>query len=151
MQTLCSNASDGAWALPCPNPPSCYTGGLRPHSGRADLLGGHPGARGGVGGRAAVGPVASPPLTSKHPRWKRAAERLAKQTDTSGLPGSSWDAACGDQRAAASRRAPGAPQRDPLSGGCGTPPPRGSPRGTRSSRWACRTPHQEPFDGGPGP
>lgn len=63
-------------------------------------------------------PATPSPLTSKCPRWKRAAERLAKHTDTSGLPGSSWDAACGDRRAASSRG-------DPPPG----PPPRGSPQG----------------------
>lgn len=56
--------------------------------------------------------VALAPLTSKCPRWRRAAERLAKHTDTSGLPGSSWDAACKDQRTAA---ASGDPSQDPLS------------------------------------
>lgn len=71
-----------------------------------------------------MGPAAPPPLTSKRPRWKRAAERLAKQTDTSGLPGSSWDAACGDQRAAAW----GGGHGDPSAGAAGPPSP-GIPSG----------------------
>lgn len=86
------------------------------------------------------------PLTSKCPRWRRAAERLAKHTDTSGLPGGSWDAACRDQRTAA---ASGDPSQDPLSRACripslGIPPqelllaPHRSPSTTRG----CRTPSQ---------
>lgn len=116
MSMPCSNTSDGAQALPCPNSPSCYAGGLSPPSGRADLLGGHPGAQGKEGGRrVATGPAAPLPLTSRCPRWKRAAERLAKQTDTSGLPGSSWDAACGDQREPPPQGEGGdTPQRGPL-------------------------------------
>lgn len=129
-QTWRGNASGGAWALPYPNSPSWASGhplGVLTCSGAPRSLGGtrrH---------RAAAGPATA---YLKAPEVEEGGGAVGEANGHLGAAGGL--VGCRLRRPESCCSGEGGhttPQRDPLSGGCGTPP----------------SLPQEPSDGGPGP